>query len=91
MGHAILDLLKPQLWGVGSHEAAAFHESFGDIKGAISLTDASASRASAQRSCLILEGTFTKARACRALPNNLRPRYARNNLTRSNWTCYEMR
>ena len=31
MGHAILDALKPQLWGAASHEAAAFHESFGDM------------------------------------------------------------
>lgn len=31
MGHAILDALKPQLWNVASHEAAAFHESFGDM------------------------------------------------------------
>jgi hypothetical protein len=36
MGHAILDSLKPQLWGVGSHEAAAFHESFGDISAILS-------------------------------------------------------
>ena len=36
MGHAILDSLKPQLWGAGSHEAAAFHESFGDISSIIS-------------------------------------------------------
>ena len=25
MGHAILDSIKPQLWGAASHEAAAFH------------------------------------------------------------------
>lgn len=31
MGHAILDSLKPQLFDVASQEAAAFHESFGDI------------------------------------------------------------
>jgi len=31
MGHAILDAIKPQLWGAASHEAAAFHESFGDM------------------------------------------------------------
>ena len=30
MGHAILDSIKPQLWGAASHEAAAFHESFAD-------------------------------------------------------------
>ena len=36
MGHAILNSLKPQLWGVGSHEAAAFHESFGDISAILS-------------------------------------------------------
>lgn len=31
MGHAILDSLKPQLFDVASQEAAAFHESFGDM------------------------------------------------------------
>jgi hypothetical protein len=31
MGHAILDAIKPQLWGAASHEAAAFHEAFGDM------------------------------------------------------------
>jgi hypothetical protein len=31
MGHAVLDALKPALWGLASTEAAAFHESFGDI------------------------------------------------------------
>ena len=30
-GHAVLDGLKPQLWNVASHEAAAFHEAFGDM------------------------------------------------------------
>src|SRR5215471_16002451 len=36
MGHAILDSIKPQLWGAASHEAAAFHESFGDMSGILS-------------------------------------------------------
>jgi hypothetical protein len=31
LGHAILDILRPQLWDVTFIEAAAFHESFGDI------------------------------------------------------------
>jgi len=31
LGHAILDTLKPALWDVASTEAAAFHESFGDM------------------------------------------------------------
>lgn len=31
MGHAILDSIKPELWNVASAEAAAFHESFGDM------------------------------------------------------------
>lgn len=30
-GHAVLDALKPQLWNAASIEAAAFHESLGDI------------------------------------------------------------
>lgn len=30
MGHAVLDALKPSLWGLATTEAAAFHESFGD-------------------------------------------------------------
>lgn len=36
MGHAILDSFKPQLWGVASDEAAAFHESFADISAILS-------------------------------------------------------
>lgn len=31
LGHAILDALQPTLWDVMSTEAAAFHESFGDL------------------------------------------------------------
>lgn len=31
LGHAILDALRPQLWDVASIEAAAFHESLGDM------------------------------------------------------------
>ncbi|MCC7014846.1 MAG: hypothetical protein IT454_19950 [Planctomycetes bacterium] len=31
MGHAVLDIIRPQLWDALSVEAAAFHESFGDI------------------------------------------------------------
>jgi hypothetical protein len=31
MGHAILDALRPQLWDAQTIEAAAFHESFGDM------------------------------------------------------------
>lgn len=31
LGHAILDALRPELWDVMSTEAAAFHESFGDL------------------------------------------------------------
>jgi hypothetical protein len=30
-GHAVLDAVRPELWDVASAEAAAFHESFGDI------------------------------------------------------------
>lgn len=36
MGHAILDAIKPQLWGAASLEAAAFHESFGDMSAILS-------------------------------------------------------
>jgi hypothetical protein len=31
LGHAILDALRPDLWGVQSVEMQAFHEAFGDI------------------------------------------------------------
>lgn len=30
-GHAVLDAIRPELWGAASHEVAAFHESFGDM------------------------------------------------------------
>src|SRR6516225_8836828 len=36
MGDAILDAIKPQLWGAASHEAAAFHESFCDMSAILS-------------------------------------------------------
>jgi hypothetical protein len=36
MGHAILDSIKPQLWDAASQEAAAFHESFGDMSAILS-------------------------------------------------------
>ena len=36
MGHAILNSVKPQLWGAASHEAAAFHKSFADISAILS-------------------------------------------------------
>jgi hypothetical protein len=36
LGHAILDAIKPQLWGAASDEAAAFHESFGDMSAILS-------------------------------------------------------
>ena len=36
LGHAVLDAIKPQLWGAASHEAAAFHEAFGDISALLS-------------------------------------------------------
>lgn len=31
LGHAVLDAIRPQLFNAGSVEAAAFHESFGDM------------------------------------------------------------
>jgi hypothetical protein len=31
LGHAVLDAIRPELWSVVSIEAAAFHESFGDV------------------------------------------------------------
>jgi hypothetical protein len=46
MGHAILDSLKPQLWGAASHEAAAFHEAFGDISAIMSALQLPSLRAS---------------------------------------------
>jgi hypothetical protein len=36
LGHAVLDAVKPQLWDAASIEAAAFHESFGDISAILS-------------------------------------------------------
>lgn len=36
LGHAVLDAVKPELWGATSIEAAAFHESFGDCSAILS-------------------------------------------------------
>lgn len=44
MGHAILDALKPQLWNVANHEAAAFHESFGDMSAILSALQLTSNR-----------------------------------------------
>ncbi|WP_377267095.1 hypothetical protein [Peterkaempfera sp. SMS 1(5)a] len=35
-GHAVLDALRPQLWDAASAEAAALHESFGDMSAILS-------------------------------------------------------
>jgi hypothetical protein len=36
LGHALLDVVRPELWDAASIEAAAFHESFGDISAMLS-------------------------------------------------------
>lgn len=36
LGHAVLDAVRPELWAAASDEAAAFHESFGDISAILS-------------------------------------------------------
>ncbi|GGN26445.1 hypothetical protein [Streptomyces fuscichromogenes] len=38
-GHAVLDALRPELWGAFSAEIAAFHESFGDMSAILSSLD----------------------------------------------------
>jgi hypothetical protein len=37
LGHAILDSLRPELWDAALAEAAAFHESFGDMSAILSV------------------------------------------------------
>lgn len=37
LGHAILDILRPDLWSISGYETFAFHESFGDITAMITL------------------------------------------------------
>lgn len=36
LGHAVLDTIRPELWDTATAEAAAFHESFGDISAILS-------------------------------------------------------
>ncbi len=36
LGHAVLDVARPELWDAATIEAAAFHESFGDISAMLS-------------------------------------------------------
>lgn len=38
-GHAILDALRPDLWGTASAEVAAFHEAFGDMSAILASLD----------------------------------------------------
>lgn len=44
MGHAVLDAIRPQLFDVQSIEAAAFHESFGDMSAILSVLQVSSFR-----------------------------------------------
>lgn len=37
LGHAILDLIRPDLWNISGYETFAFHESFGDITAMLGL------------------------------------------------------
>ncbi len=46
LGHAVLDVIKPQLWSAASHEAAAFHEAFGDISALLCALDLDSMRRS---------------------------------------------
>lgn len=39
VGHAVLDAIRPDLWGASSAEVAAFHESFGDMSAILSSLD----------------------------------------------------
>jgi hypothetical protein len=58
MGHAVLDALRPQLWNAQSIEAAAFHESFGDMTALLSsLQVASFARAVVDEK----QGTLTRS------------------------------
>jgi Restriction endonuclease len=36
LGHAVLDILRPDLWNAAFHEAAAFHESFASVSEVLS-------------------------------------------------------
>ncbi len=44
LGHAVLDAIRPQLWNAGFTEAAAFHESFGDMSAMLSALQLSSMR-----------------------------------------------
>ena len=37
LGHAILDIIRPDLWSISGYETFAFHESFGDITAMLGL------------------------------------------------------
>lgn len=49
LGHAVLDALRPELWNVMSAEAAAFHESFGDVAAILSALELPSVRAAVMR------------------------------------------
>jgi len=87
MGHAILDTIKPQLWAVQAHEAAAFHESFGDMSAILSALQLPSLRAAilrdthghlycSSRLSRLAEQLGTAIRVCR--PDAVQPDCLRN-------------
>jgi hypothetical protein len=87
MGHAILDSVKPQLFDAGSQEAAAFHESFGDMSAILSDLQLPSLRAAISR---IPVGTFPAIRGCRDSPSNLALRSVLRPRTLSIRIAFEM-
>ena len=67
LGHAVLDSFKPQLWDAASIEAAAFHESFGDMSALLS-----ALQLPTVRQTILVEtgGVLYRASLCRGWRNS---------------------
>ncbi|MET1112715.1 MAG: M36 family metallopeptidase [Allosphingosinicella sp.] len=89
-GHAILDSIRPQLWGVTMIEAAAFHEGFGDMIAILYALSAQQTRQQLLAGAGVLnQANFVETtaealsdgvrRAIRPNHNAAAPRRARNN------------
>ena len=80
LGHAVLDSLKPALFELASIEAAAFHESFGDMSAILTALQLPSVRQTSSRKLTAACGAIPR---CREWPSNLALRFASGTLPRS--------
>lgn len=72
LGHAVLDLIKPELWDASFIEAAAFHEAFGDMSAVLTVLQADGYRIAIASSVAALNHYSRLSRAAEQLGAGLR-------------------